>query len=225
MAKRIFILGGGRFGVHLATRLSEFGCEVVIADNDAERVKDLSADGFHAIEMDANDEAALKDSGALTADVTVVAIGENMQASILATLLLKQHHAPRVIARALDTKHAQVLERLDADEVILPVRDMAYRLAERLRDGAKGERYPIAGKFHLGEITLGPRLAGQFLDRTRFREDFDVSVVLVKQPEGDRAVVREPGPDLTLNAGDVLWLIGTREKLNRFERECGLTGG
>lgn len=221
MAKRIFILGGGRFGVHLATRLCEFGCEVVIADDNAERVKDLAADGFHALEMDGNDETALKDSGALTADVVVVAIGENMQASILATLLLKQLQAKQVIARALDAKHAQVLERLGADEVILPIRDMAYRLAERLRDGTEGERYPIAGSFHLGEIILGPRLSGQVLDPARFRDDFDLNVVLVKQLKGDRAVVREASRSITLNTGDVLWLVGTRERLNRFERDCG----
>jgi trk system potassium uptake protein TrkA len=222
MAKRIFILGGGRFGVHLATRLCEFGYEVVIGDDNAERVKDLSADGFHAVEMDGNEETALKESGALTADVTVVAIGENMQASILATLLLKQHQAPRVIARALDVKHAQVLERLGADEVILPIRDMAYRLAERLRDGAEGERYPIAGEFHLAEVTLGPKLDGQRLDPVRFRDDHDVKPALVKQAKGDRAVVREADTNVILHAGDVLWLIGTREKLNRFERDCGL---
>lgn len=221
MAKRIFILGGGRFGVHLATRLCELGCEVIIADDNAERVKDLSADGFHAVEMDANDEVALKDSGALSSDVTVVAIGENMQASILATLLLKQLKAPHVVARALDTKHAQVLERLGADEVILPVRDMAYRLAERLRDSAEGERYPIGGAFLLGEIVLGRKLAGQLLDPESFRASHDLNVVLVKQAKGDRAVVREAARGVTLNAGDVLWLIGTRERLNRFERDCG----
>ncbi|MBI2515333.1 MAG: TrkA family potassium uptake protein [Opitutae bacterium] len=221
MPKRIFILGGGRFGVHLATRLCEFGCEVVIADADAERVKDLSADGFHAIEMDANDETALKDSGALTADVTVVAIGENMQASILATLLLKQYQARRVVSRALDAKHAQVLERLGADEVILPVRDMAYRLAERLREGAQGERQPLVGAFLLAEIPLGARLAGQGFDAARLREDFEVNAVLLKQAEGDRAVVHEPSPGIIFSEGDILWLIGTREHLHRFERQCG----
>jgi trk system potassium uptake protein TrkA len=225
MAKRIFILGGGRFGAHLATRLSEFGCEVVVADDNAERVKDLSAEGFHAMEMDANDETALKDSGALSADVVVVAFGENMQASILATLLLKQHHARRVVARAVDAKHAQVLERLGADEIILPVRDMAYRLAERLRDGTEGERYPIAGSFHLGEIVLGQKLAGSTLDPIRLQSDYDVNVVLVKQAENDRAVVRDAGSRVTLNAGDVLWLVGTRERLNRFERICGTARG
>jgi len=222
MAKRIFILGGGRFGVHLATRLSEFGCEVVVADENAERVKDLSADGFHAIEMDANDEGALKDSGALDADVVVVAIGENMQASILATLLLKQHQARRVIARAVDAKHAQVLERLGADEVLLPIRDMAYRLADRLRDGTEGERHPIAAAYALGEIVVGSKLAGQRLERARFQKEFDVNVVLVKQLEDDRAVVREADPDVTLAVGDVLWVVASRDKLNRFERSCGL---
>jgi trk system potassium uptake protein len=218
MAKRIFILGGGRFGVHLAARLSEFGCEVVVADENTERVKDLSADGFHAIEMDANDETALKESGALTADVVVVAIGENMQASILATLLLKQYQARRVIARAVDAKHAQVLERLGADEVLLPIRDMAYRLADRLRDGTEGERHPIAGAFALGEVILGSKLAGQLLDPAQFYKDFDVNV---KQLEGDQAVVREAGSGVTLAMGDVLWVIAPREKLNRFERICG----
>lgn len=218
---RIYILGGGRFGVHLATRLCEFGCEVVIADTDTERVKDLSADGFHAIEMDANDETALKDSGALAADVVVVAIGENMQASILATLLLKQFQARHVIARALDTKHAQVLSRVGADEVILPIRDMAYRLAERLRDRTQGERYVVAGGFHLGEVALGAKLDGQELDAARLREDYGVNAVLVQQAVGAQAVVHEAGERVTLRTGDMLWLVGTREKLNHFERICG----
>lgn len=221
MAKRIFIVGGGRFGSHLATRLCEFGCEVVIADDNAARVKDLAADGFHAIEMDGNDEDAVKESGALTADVAVVAIGENMEASILATLLLKQLQVRKVIARAVDLKHAQVLERLGADEVLLPIRDMAYRLAERLRDGTEGERYPLAGEFHIGEIVLGPKLDGRLLDPARFRADHELTVALVKQVQGDRAVLREAGTNVTLHAGDILWLIGTRERLNRFERDYG----
>jgi len=181
MAKRIFILGAGRFGTHLATRLSEFGCEVVIGDNNAARVKGLAEDGFHTLEMDANDEDALRDSGALTADVVVVAIGENMQASILATLLLKQLQARHVVARALDAKHAQVLERLGADEVILPVRDMAYRLAENLRDGTEGERIPVGGDFVLAEVAIGTSLVGGTLAAARVVERFEVTPLLWTQ--------------------------------------------
>jgi trk system potassium uptake protein len=221
MAKRIFILGGGRFGVHLAARLCEFGCEVVIADDNAERVKDLSAEGYHAIEMDGNDETALQDSGALTADVVVVAIGENMQASILATLLLKQHNARRVVVRAIDTKHARVLERLGADEVILPVRDIAYRLAERLRDGSMSERYPIAGDYLMADVPLGGKLHGQTIVAARLRERYGLTAVLVRQAVEGRAVLREISGEVVLAAGDVLTVAGLRDKLNRFERECG----
>lgn len=223
MAKRIFILGGGRFGVHLATRLCEFGCEVVVADDNAERVKDLSADGFHAIEMDANDENAIRESGALDSDVVVVAIGENMQASILATLLLKQMNARRVVARALDVKHAQVLERLGADEVILPVRDMAYRLAEKLRDDTRSERYTLAGDYLLAEVLLGPTLHGKTLAQAQLPKHYEVTAVLSKKPNGTKLTIEEPTATLVLTNGATLVVVGTRSKVNRFERDCGVT--
>jgi len=225
MAKRIFIIGGGRFGGHLANRLCEFGCEVVIADDNAERVKDLSAEGYHAIEMDANDETAIKESGALDADVVVVAIGENMQASILATLLLKQMNARRVVSRALDVKHAQVLERLGADDVVLPIRDMAYRLAEKLRDDTRSERYPLAGDYLLAEILLGPQLHGQTLAQAQLPKHYSVTAVLSKQQSGSKLLIEESTASLVLKEGATLLVVGSRTKINRFERECGAKTG
>jgi len=81
--------------MHLAARLSEYGCEVVLADHDGDRVKELSEDGFHTFEMEVEDESALKELGVSEADVVVVSIGENMQGSILATLALKQLKAKK----------------------------------------------------------------------------------------------------------------------------------
>jgi trk system potassium uptake protein TrkA len=221
MAKRIFIIGGGRFGVHLATRLSEFGCEVELADSSAQRVKELTEDGFHAVEMDASDEHALKDSGALEADVVVVAAGESMQASILATLLLKQFNARWVVARAADVRHAQVLARLGADDVVLPTRDMAYQLAERLRDDARSPRIPLADDYHLAEIRLGPVLHGQTLAEAQLPKRYGVTAVLYKRATGDRTTVEEIKADLILANGSALLVVGRREKVNRFEHECG----
>lgn len=221
MSKRIFIIGGGRFGVHLAARLCESGCEVVIGDDNADRVEDLADEGYHAIEMDANDEQALRDSGALQADVVVVAIGENMQASILTTLLLKQLQAKRVIARAIDRKHAQVLERLGADEVVMPVRDMAYQLAERLRDNAEGQRRMLVGTYQVAETTLGGELAGRILDAVWLRKNYGVTPILVQQANDNKVTTREPGPDVRLSPGDILWVAGTRERINQFEKDCG----
>jgi trk system potassium uptake protein len=161
MAQRIIILGAGRFGLHLASRLSEFGCEVILAERNAARVKELAEDGYQVFEMDVEDEDALREVGVTEADAVVVSIGENLQGSVLATLTLKQMHVKKIIARSLDTKHAQVLEKVGADLVVLPSRDVAYRLAERLRDNAGSDRQELSGDYQLARIRLGPPLHGQ----------------------------------------------------------------
>jgi trk system potassium uptake protein len=223
MAQRIFIIGAGRFGAHLATRLSEFGCEIVLADKDAKRVEDLVQDGFHAVEMDAEDMHALREAGVQEADAVVVSIGENMQGSVLTTLLLKELKVKRLICRALDARHATVLEKLGADLVVLPTRDMAYRLAERLRDNAGSDRQELCGDYQMAQIRLGPSLHGRTLAEAGLRERFGINVVLLTRPVPDgRTEALEPRPDLTLALHDLLFVSGRREKLNLFERECGL---
>ncbi|HEU5070744.1 MAG TPA: TrkA family potassium uptake protein [Verrucomicrobiae bacterium] len=229
MSLRIFILGGGRFGTHLASRLCEFGCEVVIADSSPKRVEDLSEDGFHAVELDADDEEALRAAGAPEADAVVVSIGENMQASILATLTLKELKAKKVVARAVDIKHAQVLEKVGADLVVLPSRDMAYQLAETLRAGSVSERRPISGEYQLAYIR-----AGRVLDRVKLSDaqlpgKYRVTVVLISRdrPAGEAAAEDdamenfEPEPDFVLQFNDLLAVTGRRTHIDRFEQKCG----
>jgi len=223
MAQRIFIIGAGRFGVHLATRLSEFGSEIVLADKDAKRVEDLVQDGFHAVEMDAEDKDALKEAGVREADAVIVSIGENMQGSILTTLLLKELKVKKLVCRALDSKHATVLEKLGADLVVLPSRDMAYRLAERLRDNAGSDRQELCGNHQLAQIRLGPPLHGKTLAESALRERYGVNVVLLTRlGQNQKLEAIEPTPDLTMGLNDVLFVSGLREKINKFEKECGL---
>lgn len=223
MAQRIFIIGAGRFGVHLATRLSEFGTEVVLADTDAERVEDLTQDGFNAVEMDAEDEDALKEAGVQEADAVVVSIGENMQGSVLTTLLLKELRVKKLVCRALDAKHATVLEKLGADLVVLPARDMAYRLAERLRDNAGSDRQVLSGDYQLAHIRCGPPLHGMTLAEIGLRARYRVNLVLLTRPgPGERTQAIEPEPQLKLALHDLLFVAGEREHINKFEKECGL---
>jgi trk system potassium uptake protein TrkA len=222
MAKRIIILGAGRFGTYLASRLSEYGCEVVLADNDGNRVKELAEDGFHTFEMDVDDEDALKELGVADADVVVVSIGENMQGSILATLALKGLKAKKIIARALDAKHGQVLEKVGADLVVLPSRDMAYRLAERLRDDAWNERQLLGGEYQLAQVRVGSKLHGQTLATAKLPQNYNVTVVLIIRAEGENETkAYEPTTDFALAANDELMVVGKRENINRFERDCG----
>jgi trk system potassium uptake protein TrkA len=223
MAQRIIILGAGRFGQHLATRLSEYGCEVVLAERSAARVKELAEDGYHIFEMDVEDEDALKELGVAEADVVVVSIGENLQGSVLATLALKELQVKKIVTRALDAKHAQVLEKVGADLVVLPSRDMAYRLAERLRDNARDERHPLLGGYQLAEVRLGPALANTTLLEAKLPQRFKITAVLVTRStlKGTPEVL-EPSGELTLAEGDRVFVVGKRENINRFEVEFGI---
>jgi trk/ktr system potassium uptake protein len=228
MAQRIIILGAGRFGTYLGSRLSEYGCEVVLADKNDDRVKELAEDGFHIFELDVEDEDALKELGVAEADAVVVSIGENMQGSILATLALKGLKAKKIIARALDAKHGQVLEKIGADLVVLPSRDMAYRLAERLRDAAKSERQLLSGDYQLAEVRIGPKLNSQTLAAAKLPQHYNVTVVLItrlgkdtRPGEENESEPFEPRGDFTLKTNDTVMVVGRRENINRFEQDCG----
>lgn len=222
MSQRIFIIGAGRFSVHLATRLSEFGCEVLLAERDNARMEELVQQGFQAVEIDAEDKNALMEAGAQEADAVVVGIGENMQGSILTTLLLKELKVKKLICRALDERHATVLQKLGADIVILPTRDMAYRLAERLRDNLGSDRQQLSGEHQLAQIRLGAFLNGKTIADVSLREHYHVNVVLLTRNGAKRETAGiEPTPDCVMRRGDMLFVAGEREHLNHFERECG----
>ncbi len=223
MSQRIIILGAGRFGTYLASRLSEYGCDIAIVDHDADRVKELAEDGYHSFEADVEDENALKELGVRHADAVVVSIGENMQGSVLATMSLKELKTPKIVARAIDAKHAQVLEKVGADLVVLPSRDMAYRLAERLRDDAGSDRQPLSGEYQIAHVRGGPALHGNTLAELTLRERFGINVVLITRP-GPNGTTKdlEPEPGLKLVLHDLCIVAGRRENINKFERECGL---
>ncbi len=225
MAERIFILGAGRFGTHLASRLSELGCDVQIADSDARLVQDLSEAGFRAIRIDADDPGDLRAAGVPDADVVVVAIGENMQASILAVLTLREMGVKRLIGRAINDKHAQILTKLGADQVVSPARESAMRLAEQIDAGSRGERHPIDGEFHLGQVRLGSKLAGVRLEDAALSRKYKLTPVLILRADASGNKKQEmPSPEYVLHEGDQIYVAGHKDDINTFEEKCGGKG-
>lgn len=226
MSLRVFILGAGRFGTHLANRLAALGCEVVVGDRSERRVRDLTEDGFHAVELDAGDEDAVRAAGVRDADVAVVTIGENMQASILATLLVKEAGVAKVVARAVDPRHAQVLEKVGADLVVLPTLDSAAHLAERLLSDAHGDRQPLGEDYQLAHVRIGELLHGQTLSEARLPQKHRINVVLVSRPiSAERSELLEPSVEFKLEQQDTLLVVGRRDAIDRFEEKFGAGRG
>lgn len=226
MSQRVFIIGAGRFGVHLATRLSELGCDVTLGDQNGTLVQDLADVGFRTVRLDADDAGDLKAAGVPDADVAVVAIGENMQASILCTLILKELGQEHVVARGINDKHAQILQKLGADRVILPARDSAVRLAEEIHAEAGGERLPLVADHQVGQVRLGPRLAGTSLgDASLPARHRLIPVLLSRINSKGKTEVRRPDPAEVLAEGDLLFVAGLKDDINAFEEKYGRDGG
>ncbi len=132
-----------------------------------------------------------------------------MQASILASLLLKQLGARRVVARAHDAKHAQVLERLGVEEVVLPSREIARRLAERVPEGGNADRHSLTGEYVLADIRLGSVLDGKTVAEVKLSNWVGRGSA---QAIRARTVDLQPiAPGLRLGAGDQLWVVGERK--------------
>lgn len=104
---------------------------------------------------------------------------------------------------------------------MIPAATLAHRLAERLHDGGQGERHPLAADYVLAEVRLGAALDGQTLAEAQIPRRFGITAVLLKRPLDHRIVVEEARAEIRLAAGAELLVVGKRDKIQRFDRECG----
>jgi len=207
------VIGLGRFGYHVAKTLAQGGAEVIACDSDEEKVRQIADLVSMAFVLDATDEKALKESGIVNADTVVVSIGENIEASILIVVQLKELGVKEVIAKAANPMHGKILERLGVDRIIYPERDMAIRLAHSLLMGQFIEEIPIGDQFSIFEIKAFEALFGKTLRELDLRRRFGVSVLAIKRQ--DSMLVNPSGEEKILE-GDILVVLGTTEQLAKL---------
>ncbi|SMB98966.1 trk system potassium uptake protein TrkA [Thermanaeromonas toyohensis ToBE] len=212
--KQFAVIGLGRFGSSVATALARMGCQVLAIDSDAEKVEAIMDEVTHAIQADARDEEALKAAGIRNVDVAIVAIGENVEANILVTLIVKELGVKCVVAKALNDLHAKVLAKIGADKIVFPERDMGVRVARTLAAGNVLEHIDLSPDYSIVEIAASHRLAGKTLGQLNLRARHGIMVVAIKH--GDNIVVA-PGAEDVVREGDILVLIGPTKVLERLE--------
>ena len=202
MKKQTFaVIGLGRFGSAMATTLTELGQDV--------------------IGIDANDERALRAVGVQDVDVAVISIGENIEASLLAVMLVKDLGVRRVIAKAVTTLHGRILERIGVNRVIFPEREMAVRVAHSLVVANVLDYIELSRDFSIIEIPAPKEFHGKSLKELQLRNRYGLTLIAIKRkPEGGGAEVTNVAPtadDLIL-AGDVLALLGPNERLAQLDK-------
>lgn len=212
--KQIAVLGLSRFGASVARSLTSMGVEVMGVDNDPERVADLVHDITHVVQADVLDNDALDSLGLRNFDVVVLSI-KDVEISCLATMAIKDHGAAYVVAQAGGESHAKILQRIGADKVIMPEKDMGTRLARSLAGENIIDYMELSAKHSLMEIEALEEWVGHTLKENNIRSKYGVNVVAIRS--GKNLLVSPTGDDL-IHDGDLLVVIGENsylEKLNK----------
>jgi trk system potassium uptake protein TrkA len=222
MKKQTFaVIGLGRFGSAMARTLTELGQDVIGIDSDAERVQKHADLIRSAIELDANDERALRTAGVQDVDVAVISIGENIEASLLAVMLVKDLGVRRIIAKAVTTLHGRILERIGVDRVIFPEREMAIRVAHSLVVANVLDYIELSRDFSIIEMPAPREFVGKSLKQLQLRNKFGLTLIAIKRKMAgsDREVTNvAPAADDEILDGDVLALLGSNDRLAQLDR-------
>lgn len=221
--KRFLIVGAGKFGQGVARALGKRGCEVIALDRDARKLADLADAVSKTVQLDATDDAAL--AGALAdvgggVDVAIVSIGDDVQASLLIVMALKEAGVPTVVAKALTESHGRVLTRVGADRIVYPERDMGMKLASVLVSPTIFDHVEVGPGYSILEIAAATVFWGKSLAESQIRAAYGVSVIAIKPTEGGSETVVAPPAETVINEGDILVVIGKDGDVERF-REIG----
>lgn len=216
MSKRqIVVVGLGRFGSSVGKNLHHLGHDVLGIDVDPDLVELHTGELTHAVAADCTDEESLRALGLRNFDTAVVAIGHDVQASILITVLLKEIGIPRVIVKASNELHGRTLMKVGADKVIYPERDMGARLSHSLVTGSMLDYIELTAEHTIMELTAPPNLVGLNLRDLNLRARYGINVIAIKTGEEINAA---PHASDVVGAGDVLVLLGTNQGVRRLER-------
>lgn len=207
------IIGLGRFGMALAQSLAAAGREVLVVDREQGKINQAAAFTDNAYRVDELTRENLEAIGLQECDVVIIGIGEQIDVSILATLTVLRLGVKRVIAKAKSAEQGEVLTTLGA-EVVYPEKDMAVRLANKLIAPHVLEYISLSEDIDIMEIVLTERVHGRTVLELNLRGQFGLNIIAVEQNDKLTADVR---PDMALQAGDTIAVIGKPGQIKAFE--------
>ena len=210
------VIGLGRFGGSIAKELIQQGAEVMVIDSSSERVDEFSHIATQAIVADTTDEAVIKSLGLWNYDHIIVAIGENIQASILTTLILKECGVKKITVKAQNDYHEKVLKKIGADVVVHPERDMGIRIANNILSNNVLDYLELSDEHSIMEIRANEKLANHTIIDLDIRAKYGVNIVGLKR--GEKIIVSPPANEVILEH-DVLLVIGADVDINRFVKK------
>ena len=207
------VIGLGKFGTSVALTLMQEGKHVLAIDHDPEKINAIKDYATWAKQADSTDKDALVEAGIMNCDIVVVAIGENIDASILATLNVKELGVRYVVAKATSEQHGKVLQKIGADRVVFPEGDTGKRLAWQLVSSDVLEFIELSPLYAVKEVDVPKQFIGKAIKQLHVGTKFNV-LVLAIQRDAERIIV--PSTDIKFGKDDKITIVGKTEDVNHF---------
>ncbi|HWO77393.1 MAG TPA: TrkA family potassium uptake protein [Bacillus sp. (in: firmicutes)] len=215
MNKKSFaVFGLGRFGGTIVKEFYDMGIEVIAIDKDETKVNEYSKYATYAVCVEVIDETTINELGIRNVDHAFVSFGDNMQSSILTSLILKEFGIPKVWAKAQDDRHAKVLEKIGVDRVIHPERDVARRIAHHIVSEKMIDFIELSKEFSIVEIVATDKIVGRSLGELNIRAHYGCTIVGIQR---HGSFIVSPSAEEIIQNGDVLIVIGHNNDIARFE--------
>ena len=216
MSKAFAVIGLGRFGGSICKELTELGMEVMVIDKSEEKVNEFANLVSHAVVGDSVDETVLKSLGIRNFDHVIVAIGDDIQASILTTLMLKELGVSHITVKAQNDYHEKVLKKIGADAIVHPERDMGKRIAHNIVSNNVLDYLELSDQHSIVEIKASKKLDGKTILDLDIRVRYGITIVAIKRGQD---IIVSPQATEQINTNDILIVIGADSDINRFEKK------
>jgi trk system potassium uptake protein TrkA len=214
--KRVVVIGLGIFGLNIVKSLYENGIEIIAIDKNKEMIQKVKDFSTKAILADGTNKEVMESIGIQEDDVVIISFGEDLAASTLITLHLKEMKVKRIIVKAPHEDHKRVLEKVGATEVIIPEREMADKIAKSLIAPNVLEYIPLSEDYTISEIAPPANFFGKSIGELHLRSKYHIEVIAVKEVLPDR-IRMVPRADFVIKDSDVLVVIGKEEDIQKIK--------
>ena len=214
--KSFAVIGLGQFGMTLAVTLAESDCDVLAIDDKEENIEEISEKVTYAVKADVREPGILKALGVQNVDVAIIAVAENLEASISATMQAKDLGVTFVVAKSMNSLHGRILDKIGADKIIYPEQSMGLRVARNLMSGGYLDVFELSAEFSMAEFSMPVSWIGKNLVDLNVRERFHINIIGIKQGE-NVTVDLDPSEPLPDNCSIIA--IGKNKDLNASREE------
>ena len=213
--KSYIVIGMGLFGMEAARKLCALGCEVLAMDRNADLVHQVANDVTHAVVGDGQDKDVLRALDAGNFDCAIVAIGDDLAASVLTTMNLKELGVPYVVCKARDVTHRRVLEKLGVDRVVIPESEFAGKLARSLSSHNVLDYIELSEEYGILEVPAPRSWVGKTILELNVRAKLGVNIIAVKNEQVTNV---SPSANYKIESGDIMVVLGDNKALEAVQK-------